>query len=101
MHPTSYSYFFESTKPIPLFRLFYALFTPYFYIQMYASFRGVPPSISSYLLAILNAMNVPSRVLPGILADRFGPYALFHFHLHAHMFLFLFLLIYVYARADG
>ncbi|PIL29485.1 MFS general substrate transporter [Ganoderma sinense ZZ0214-1] len=53
--------------------LFYALFSPYFYIQMYASFRGVPPSVSSYLLAILNAMNVPSRVLPGILADRFGP----------------------------
>ena len=54
-------------------RLFYALFIPYFYIQIYASFRGVSPGISNYLLAILNAMNIPSRVLPGILADRYGP----------------------------
>ena len=55
-------------------RLFYALFIPYFYIQIYASFRGVPSNISSNLLAILNAMNIPSRILPGLLADRFGPY---------------------------
>ncbi|EJF60629.1 monocarboxylate permease [Dichomitus squalens LYAD-421 SS1] len=55
------------------FLLFYALFIPYFYIQIYASFRGVSPNISNYLLAILNAMNVPSRILPGMLADRFGP----------------------------
>ena len=53
-------------------RLFYALFIPYVYIQIYANFRGVSPNISNYLLAILNAMNVPSRVLPGLLADRYG-----------------------------
>ncbi|KAI0741766.1 monocarboxylate permease [Daedaleopsis nitida] len=59
------------------FVLFYALFIPYVYIQIYANFRGVPPSISNYLLAILNAMNIPSRVLPGILADRCGPLKVF------------------------
>ncbi|KAI0742078.1 monocarboxylate permease [Daedaleopsis nitida] len=59
------------------FVLFYSLFIPYFYIQIYANFRGVPPGISNYLLAILNAMNIPSRVLPGILADRYGSMKLF------------------------
>ncbi len=53
-------------------RLFYAFFIPYFYIQIYANFRGMPPGIANYLLAILNAMNVPSRILPGIVADRYG-----------------------------
>ncbi|KAM5544505.1 hypothetical protein V8D89_002165 [Ganoderma adspersum] len=55
------------------FLLSYAYFIPYFYIQIYASFRGVDPAIASYLLAIMNAMNIPARILPGMLADRFGP----------------------------
>ena len=53
-------------------RLFYAFFIPYFYIQIYANFRGINPGIANYLLAILNAMNVPSRILPGFIADRYG-----------------------------
>ncbi|TFK87296.1 MFS general substrate transporter [Polyporus arcularius HHB13444] len=57
---------------IAAFLLFYAFFIPYFYIQIYANFRGMPPGIANYLLAILNAMNVPSRILPGIVADRYG-----------------------------
>ncbi|KAI0730854.1 monocarboxylate permease [Earliella scabrosa] len=59
------------------FVLFYALFIPYVYISIYANFRGVPPRISNYLLPILNAMNIPSRVLPGLLADRYGPLKIF------------------------
>ncbi|KAI0664176.1 MFS general substrate transporter [Cubamyces menziesii] len=57
--------------------LFYGFFIPYFYIQIYANFRGVPPHIANYLLAILNAMNVPSRILPGYLADKVGPLNVF------------------------
>ncbi|KAH9885248.1 MFS general substrate transporter [Cubamyces lactineus] len=59
------------------FLLFYGFFIPYFYIQIYANFRGVPPHIANYLLAILNAMNVPSRILPGYLADKVGPLNVF------------------------
>ncbi|RPD58713.1 hypothetical protein L227DRAFT_654476 [Lentinus tigrinus ALCF2SS1-6] len=44
--------------------------------SIYADFRGVKPNISSYLLAILNAMNVPSRVLRGLPADRYGAHRL-------------------------
>ncbi|PIL29481.1 MFS general substrate transporter [Ganoderma sinense ZZ0214-1] len=54
------------------FLLFYAVYTPIFYIEIYASFRGVSPTLSSYLLPILNAANVLSRILPGLASDRFG-----------------------------
>ncbi|TBU46221.1 monocarboxylate permease [Dichomitus squalens] len=54
------------------FLLFYSFFIPYFYIQIYGNFRGVRPGIANYLLAIMNAMTVPSRVLPGFIADRYG-----------------------------
>ncbi|KAI1792396.1 monocarboxylate permease [Ganoderma leucocontextum] len=54
------------------FLLFYSFFIPYFYIQIYGDFRGIDPGIANYLLAVLNAMNVPSRILPGFIADRYG-----------------------------
>lgn len=31
-------------------------------------------NISQYLLAIINALGIPARIIPGILADRFGVY---------------------------
>ena len=58
--------------------MFYAFFIPYFYIQIYGTFRGVDPGIANYLLAILNAMNVPSRILPGIVADKYGTCVTIH-----------------------
>lgn len=57
---------------IGAFLVFYALFIPYFYIQIYATFRGVPNSYAIYLLPIINAFGLPSRIIPGILADRWG-----------------------------
>lgn len=57
---------------ISAFRVYYALFIPYFYIQVFAEFKGVPINISQYLLAIINATGVPARILPGFVADRFG-----------------------------
>ncbi|TFK87295.1 monocarboxylate permease [Polyporus arcularius HHB13444] len=62
---------------IAAFLLFYAFFIPYFYIQIYANFQGVAPGISDYLVAILNAMNVPARILPAIFADRYGTLTVF------------------------
>ncbi|KAI0763860.1 monocarboxylate permease [Trametes elegans] len=59
------------------FLLFYVFFIPYFYIQIYANYRGVDPRIAKYLLAIMNATNVPSRVLPGYIADKVGPLRVF------------------------
>ncbi|KDQ53742.1 hypothetical protein JAAARDRAFT_136735 [Jaapia argillacea MUCL 33604] len=58
---------------IGAFLNFYALFIPYFYIEIYADYQGVPANLSNYMLVLLNAMGIPARILPGLLADRFGP----------------------------
>ncbi|KAI0364210.1 monocarboxylate permease [Pilatotrama ljubarskyi] len=62
---------------IGAFLLFYGFFIPYFYIEIYANFRGISPHVANYLLAILNAMTVPSRILPGYIADKVGPINVF------------------------
>ncbi|KAJ0104053.1 Riboflavin transporter MCH5 [Diaporthe amygdali] len=48
------------------------LFAPFFYVSSYAVVKGVSPSMSFYLISILNAASLFGRVFPGILADRWG-----------------------------
>ncbi|KAJ5592202.1 hypothetical protein N7537_009106 [Penicillium hordei] len=55
-----------------MFFMFFGLFTPLFYIPTYAVSRGMDATLASYLLAILNAASTFGRVIPGVLADRFG-----------------------------
>jgi MFS family permease len=55
-----------------MFFMFFGFFTPLFYIPTYAVSRGMNPTLASYLLAILNAASTFGRVIPGILADKFG-----------------------------
>ncbi|KZT64140.1 MFS general substrate transporter [Daedalea quercina L-15889] len=57
---------------IAAFLVFYAIFIPYFYIQIFADFYGVPNNYAIYLLPIINALGTPSRVIPGMMADRWG-----------------------------
>ncbi|KAK2812412.1 hypothetical protein FQN50_001413 [Emmonsiellopsis sp. PD_5] len=52
--------------------MFMAIFTPLFFIPTYAVSRGMDATLASYLLAIVNAASVFGRVIPGILADKFG-----------------------------
>ncbi|KAB2572588.1 Aspyridones efflux protein apdF [Lasiodiplodia theobromae] len=54
---------------------FMGLYTPFFYIQLYAINKGAADSdLAFYLLAILNAGSVAGRILPNVLADRIGPF---------------------------
>ncbi|OTB04515.1 hypothetical protein M426DRAFT_58431 [Hypoxylon sp. CI-4A] len=55
-----------------LFFMLLGAFTPLFYIPTYAVSRGVDPTLASYLLAIINAASTFGRVIPGVLADKFG-----------------------------
>lgn len=48
------------------------LFAPFFYVSSYAVAKGVSPSMPFYLISILNAASLFGRVLPGVLADRWG-----------------------------
>lgn len=55
------------------FILFMGLFVPIFYIVVYAQrHAGTDEDMSFYLLAILNGTSFFGRVIPGLLADRFG-----------------------------
>ncbi|KAI1412361.1 MFS general substrate transporter [Hypoxylon sp. FL1857] len=55
-----------------LFFMLLGAFIPLFYIPTYAVSKGVDPTLASYLLAIINAASIFGRVIPGVLADRFG-----------------------------
>lgn len=61
---------------VSLFFLIWGMFTPFFYIETYATYRGMPPRLASYMLSILNAASIIGRIIPGILADHFGNFTL-------------------------
>jgi MFS family permease len=48
------------------------MFVPLFLIPAYAMSRGVDAALAGNLVAVLNAASVFGRVIPGVLADRFG-----------------------------
>lgn len=54
-------------------------FTPLFYIPTYAVSKGMDITLASYLLAIINAASTFGRIIPGILADKFGRLNIFAF----------------------
>lgn len=55
-----------------MFFMFIGMFAPLFYLPTYAVSRGIDATLASYLLAILNAASTFGRIIPGILADKFG-----------------------------
>lgn len=57
---------------IATFFLFLGMFTPFFYLPVYAETQGMSAVLAAYLVAILNGASFPGRVIPGVLADRFG-----------------------------
>ncbi|KAL1955985.1 hypothetical protein VTO42DRAFT_7885 [Malbranchea cinnamomea] len=50
------------------------MFTPFFYVTSYAKSLGHSVSVSFYLVSIVNAASFFGRILPGMMADRFGHY---------------------------
>ncbi len=48
------------------------LFTPFFYISIYAVSKGASSSTAFYLISAVNAASFFGRVVPGHLADRYG-----------------------------
>ncbi|KAB8255539.1 major facilitator superfamily domain-containing protein [Aspergillus pseudonomiae] len=52
------------------------MFSPFFYATSYAQSLGHSTSFAFYLVSIINAASLFGRILPGILADRYG-----HFNL--------------------
>lgn len=56
------------------FFVFWGLFFPFFYLQLFANLHGVPPSLSKYIITILNASSLIGRTVPNVFADYYGAY---------------------------
>jgi MFS family permease len=54
--------------------VYWGLFTPFTFITTYAISYGMDENLSFYLISIMNAASIIGRILPGVLADRAGPY---------------------------
>lgn len=52
--------------------MFLGMFTPLFFMPTYAVMRGMDAALASYLVAVLNGASTFGRIIPGILADKFG-----------------------------
>jgi len=59
------------------FLVLWGNWTPYFFVQTIAAQVGIPRAIDFYLLAIINGLSLPGRVIPGIIADKVGPFNVF------------------------
>ena len=55
-----------------MFLIMMGIFIPFFYLPSFAVSKGMSQLLASYLVAILNAASFFGRVIPGILADKFG-----------------------------
>lgn len=55
-----------------LFVVIFGFFVPFFYISTYAVSLGMSSSLAFYLVSIVNAASLFGRILPGIVADRWG-----------------------------
>ncbi|KAE9363169.1 monocarboxylate permease-like protein, partial [Stipitochalara longipes BDJ] len=57
---------------ISLFLMFVGMFTPLFFLPTYAVTRGMNQTLAGYLLAIINGASTFGRIIPGVLADKYG-----------------------------
>lgn len=57
---------------VSLFFMFIGMFAPLFFIPTYAVTRGMSPTLAGYMCAILNAASTFGRIIPGVLADKYG-----------------------------
>ena len=62
---------------VSFFFILVGMFTPIFFLPTYALRRGMGATLAGYLPAILNAASTFGRIIPGILADKYGPINIF------------------------
>lgn len=55
-----------------MFFMLFGMFTPFFYLPSFAVSQGMQPSLAGYLLSIINAASTFGRIIPGVLADKYG-----------------------------
>jgi MFS family permease len=64
---------------VGMFFMMMGMWMPVFFIPTYAVSRGMNSTLAANMLAIVNASSTFGRIIPGILADKFGRINLFGF----------------------
>ncbi|KAJ5208060.1 hypothetical protein N7449_002439 [Penicillium cf. viridicatum] len=59
---------------LAMFIIYFGMFSPFFYTTSYAVEKGFSTSLAFYTVSIVNAASFPGRVLPGIVADKYGKF---------------------------
>lgn len=59
-----------------LFFTYFGMFSPFFYTTSYAISQGFSSTLAFYTISIVNGSSFFGRVIPGILADKYGRFNL-------------------------
>ncbi|KAG0158696.1 hypothetical protein PDIDSM_6215 [Penicillium digitatum] len=59
---------------LAMFIIYFGMFSPFFYTTSYAVEKGFSTSLAFYTVSIVNGASFPGRVLPGIIADKYGKF---------------------------
>ncbi|RHZ43330.1 putative MFS monocarboxylate transporter [Aspergillus thermomutatus] len=57
---------------LAFFITYFGMFSPFFYTTSYAVAQGFSADLSFYTISIINGASFFGRIVPGILADRYG-----------------------------
>ncbi|ESK93171.1 MFS general substrate transporter [Moniliophthora roreri MCA 2997] len=56
------------------FFVFWGLFVPYFYLQLFAAKHGMSEGVVTYGITVLNIVGIFGRTVPNLFADMWGPF---------------------------
>jgi MFS family permease len=59
---------------IAMFITYFGMFSPFFYTTSYAVEKGFPSSFGFYTVSIVNGASIFGRILPGVVADKYGKF---------------------------
>ncbi|KAJ5633209.1 hypothetical protein N7490_009548 [Penicillium lividum] len=57
---------------LAMFITYFGMFSPFFYTTSYAVEKGFSTSLAFYTVSIVNGASFFGRIIPGIIADKFG-----------------------------
>ncbi|OJI98872.1 hypothetical protein ASPVEDRAFT_50468 [Aspergillus versicolor CBS 583.65] len=57
---------------LAFFTIYFGMFAPFFFITSYASAMGFSGDLAFYSVSILNGASMFGRILPGMVADKYG-----------------------------
>lgn len=61
---------------LALFFTYFGMFSPFFYTTTYAISKGFSPTLAFYTVCIVNGASFFGRIIPGVLADKYGRFNL-------------------------